>query len=149
MLDRGRAAAKPETGMRSPRLPVFAAFGHLDGGILPRSPSRVFVSVWETGVRIAGQTTVHAMRNRDIRRDWVTTREAARKLGLDPRTIMRACRRGVLPGAELLGMGWVIPRASLDAARSTLRGELAKRTEKGRLRQRRQPFLRGAAPTAA
>lgn len=65
-------------------------------------------------------------------------------LSLSLPTVRRACSRGVLKGAEMLGQGWVIPRASLDAARATLRDELNKRTLKGQRRQRRQPLLRGA-----
>jgi excisionase family DNA binding protein len=87
------------------------------------------------------------MRNPSIRREWLTAKEAADLLNWPLPTVRRACNRGALKGAELLGQGWVIPRGSLEAARAALRAELNKWTQKGRRRQRRQPLLRGASPT--
>jgi excisionase family DNA binding protein len=86
---------------------------------------------------------VQRVRNPNIKREWLTAKEAAALLRLTLPTVRRACNRGVLEGAELLGQGWVIPRASLEAARATLRVELSKQTLKGHRRQRRQPLLRG------
>ena len=79
----------------------------------------------------------------DIGREWITAREAAQLLSVHPKTVQRACRRGVIR-AELLSGTWLIARVGLEEALQgvlrdapALRPELINRTNKGRPRKRR------------
>lgn len=79
----------------------------------------------------------------DIQREWITAREAAALLQVHPKTVQRACRRGLLR-AELLSGTWLIARGGLEEALQgplrnapALRPELFDRTEKGMPRKRR------------
>jgi hypothetical protein len=92
------------------------------------------------------------VRNRVKKRDSaselpavLTAKEAAALLGIAPRTVMRACQRGAVPGAFMFANAWAIPRSGVAALQAAMRPELATRTEKGRVRQRRPYLLLGGA----
>jgi excisionase family DNA binding protein len=79
----------------------------------------------------------------DIGREWLTAKEAAALLSVHPKTVQRACRRGLIR-AELAGGTWLIARVGLEEALQgalrdapALRPELVERTNKGRPRKRR------------
>jgi len=90
----------------------------------------------------------------DIGREWLTAREAAELLSVHPKTMQRACRRGLFR-AELSSGTWLIAREGLEEAlRGTLRGvpamrpELNERTSKGEPRKRRASITSRPTPTA-
>jgi excisionase family DNA binding protein len=90
---------------------------------------------------------------KDIGREWITAREAAQLLSVHPKTVQRACRRGVIR-AELLSGTWLIARVGLEEALQgvlrdapALRPELIDRTNKGRPRKRRAS-MRSSRTTA-
>jgi excisionase family DNA binding protein len=80
----------------------------------------------------------------DIQREWITAREAAGLLSVHPKTVQRACRRGLLHAERADGGGWLIARAGLmQALQGPLRNapafrpELLGETTKGKPRRRR------------
>lgn len=80
----------------------------------------------------------------DIRREWITAREAATLLSVHPKTVQRACRRGLIQAEQPDGMRWLIARAGLEEALQgalrnapALRPELLSETTKGKPRKRR------------
>jgi excisionase family DNA binding protein len=79
----------------------------------------------------------------DIGREWLTAKEVAALLSVHPKTVQRACRRGLIR-AELAGGAWLIARAGLTEAiqgvlrdAPAMRPELTDRTNKGKPRKRR------------
>ena len=91
----------------------------------------------------------------DIRREWLTAREAAEMLSVHPKTMQRACRRGLIR-AELSAGTWLISREGLEEAlRGSLRGapalrpELVERTNKGEPRKRRASMRNGETTATA
>ena len=88
-----------------------------------------------------------------VSRDWITVREACEVLSVRPRTLQRACTRGLLV-AEQVGGTWLISRASFNEAvqqgslrdAPALRPELRELTRDGKPRTRRAA-LRGVSNT--
>jgi excisionase family DNA binding protein len=75
----------------------------------------------------------------DTAREWITAREAAALFSVHPKTVQRACRRGLLR-AELSGGTWLIARGGLEEALHALRGSSgvsAKTTPRKRTSMRR------------
>lgn len=84
----------------------------------------------------------------DFHREWLTPAEASVILGLHIKAIERACRRGLVLGAERVGGRWHIPRAALLQALDptvtpALRSELQETTVRGTPRKRR-PVIRSS-----
>jgi len=44
-----------------------------------------------------------------VPKDYVTTTEAAEKLGLSPGHVRQLCADGTVKGAQLLGKTWMVP----------------------------------------
>jgi excisionase family DNA binding protein len=60
------------------------------------------------------------MPHEDIRRDWITVREAAALLNLNDKTVERRCRRGLFL-AERAGRDWLLHKPSLPCVASKRR----------------------------
>lgn len=57
---------------------------------------------------------------------YITVPELARRLGRSARFVYRACQRGEIPGAFLIGRTWQINLEAFEEATATATGRLTK-----------------------
>jgi excisionase family DNA binding protein len=62
-----------------------------------------------------------------IKDGYVTSHEAAQRLGKGINLIAKLCQSGRLPGSEKIGNTWLIPRASVESYTPGKRGPRTKK----------------------